>query len=374
MVELLSSSVLGFCMRSALWLLLCSVGVLTACGVPPSILPALNSFTSVTPSATGTPNSVAILGNFEFVSVQQVGQIFTYNFSSGSQVLVGTPYTTPCNSPSGMVIVPEGSTNIMVVACYDTDSVLTLNVAANGTLSPLGSVAIPGLPYPGIAQDGTNVFVPIFPKSGVNISPSNGGVVKVDVSNPAVPAVASTVALASPLLGAVADATALAVSGGYIYVASGSETQPWGSTSSVQVVNESTMQLVGSLLVVPHSPQQIAVSGGVAYVTMYDAAGLESINVSNPANLSMLGLVTPTMPSACSALALALRGTTAYVGCYSTGTVDRINVSVPATLTETSYISGLGSPQSMAFSSDYLFVVSSAVGGSVYMVYVGPAN
>ena len=27
-----------------------------------------------------------------------------------------------------------------------------------------------------------------------------------------------------------------------------------------------------------------------------------------------------------------------------------------------------------AFSSDYLFVVSSAVGGSVYMVYVGPAN
>jgi len=362
-------------MRAALWLLLCSVMALTACGVPPSITtqPTLYSYTSVTPSTTGTPNSVAILGNFDFVSVQQAGQIITYNFSSGSQVLVST-YTTPCNSPSGMVIVPEGSSNIMAVACYDTDSVLTLNVAANGTLSMLGSVAVPGVPYPGIAADGTNVFIPTFPKSGVNIGPSNGGVIKVDVSNPAAPVVAATVALASPLPGADADATALAVSGGYIYVASGSETQPWDNTSSVQVVNESTMQLVGLPLVVPHSPQQIAVSGGVAYMTMYDAAGLESVNVSNPASLSMMGAIYPTMPSACSGLALALRGTTAYMGCYATETVDRINVSAPALMTETNYISSLGSPQSMAFSGSYLFVVSSAVGGSVYMVYVGPTN
>jgi hypothetical protein len=363
---------LGFCMRAASWLLLCSVIGLTACGASTPITPPppLDSFTSVTPSATGTPNSVAIFGNFEFVSVQQTGQIFIYNSSSGSQVSMGTPYSTPCNSPSGMVVVPEGSNNVMVVACYDTDSVLTLNVAANGTLSPLGSVAVPGVPFPGVAQDGTDVFIPTFPFSGVNIGSSNGGVVKVDVSNPATPVVAGVATLASASPGAVADASAVAVSGGYIYVSSGSES----GSSSVQVVNEATMQLVGSPLVVAHSPQRIALSGGVAYVTLFDAAGLESINVSNPASLTELGIVYPATPSPCSALALAVRETTAYVGCYGQGTVDRINVNAPATMTETNDIANLGSPQSMAFSGSYLFVVSAAVGGSVYMVYVGPNN
>src|SRR5580704_3363705 len=101
-------------MRAASWLLLCSVLALTACGIAPVISPALDSFTSVTPSATGTPNSVAVFGNYEYVSVQQTGQIFIYNFSNGTQVQVGTPYATPCNSPSGMAVVPEGSNNIMV--------------------------------------------------------------------------------------------------------------------------------------------------------------------------------------------------------------------------------------------------------------------
>ena len=357
-------------MRAASWLLLCSVMALTGCGVAPVIPPVLDSFTSVTPSATGTPNSVTVFGNYEYVSVQHTGQIFIYNFSNGSQVQTGPPYTTPCNSPSGMAVVQEGSNNIMAVACYDTDSVLTLNIVANGSLSPLGSVTVPGVPYPEIASDGTNVIVPLFTMNGS----TNGGVVKLNVSNPSVPAIAGIVALASPFPGAVADTTALAVAGGYIYVASGSETLPLTASSSVQVVNESTMQLVGSPLVVPHSPQQIVVSGGVAYVTIFDAAGLESISVSNPASLSMVGLVYPAMPPGCSALALAVRETAAYTGCYGQGTVDRINVSVPAAMTEINYISGLGSPQAMAFSGSYLFVVSGVAGGSVYQVYVGPSN
>jgi len=85
-------------------------------------------------------------------------------------------------------------------------------------------------------------------------------------------------------------------------------------------------------------------------------------------------VVYPTMPSGCSALALAIRETTAYMGCYGQGAVDRINVSAPVTMTETNYISGMGAPQSMTFSGSYLFVVSSAVGGNVYQVYVGPTN
>jgi hypothetical protein len=235
-------------------------------------------------------------------------------------------------------------------------------------------VAVPGVPYPGIAADGTNVFVPTFPKSGVNIVASNGGVVKVDVSNPAAPVVASTVMLASPFAGGVADASALAVSGGYIYVASGSESQPLSASSTVQVVNESTMQLLGNPLVVLHSPQQIVVSGGVAYITVYDAQAVESINVSNPASLQMLDVLSLTAQPGCNALALATRDTTVYVGCYGQGTVDRINASFPSLMSVSNYFSGLGAPQSMAFSGSYLFVLSSEPGGNVYQVYVGPAN
>jgi len=256
---------------------------------------------------------------------------------------------------------------------------LTLNIAANGSLSLLGSVVILQVPYPEIAADGTNVFIPTHPPSGVNIAPVNGTVVKVDVSSPGAPAVAAVTSLASPSVPPpnqtpVADATALTVSGGYIYVASGSESGPLDLTSSVQVVNESTMQLVGSPFIVPHSPQQIAVSGGVAYTTLYDGTGVESINVSNPANLQLLEIFSPSIPTGCHGLGLALRNTTAYVGCYQEGNVDRINISAPASMTQLNYISGLGSPQSLAFSSNYLFVVSAAAGGSVYLVYVGPAN
>jgi len=189
-----------------------------------------------------------------------------------------------------------------------------------------------------------------------------------------VPVIAGVATLASPFPGAVADASAVAVSGGYLYVASGSETQPQNASSSVQVVNEATMQLVGSPLVVAHSPQRIVVSGGVVYVTLFDALSLESVNVSNPASLQMLDVDSLAMQPGCSAEAIAVRDTTVYVGCYGQGIVDRINVSAPAMMTQINSLSGLGAPQSLAFSGSSLFVVSSTVGGSVYQVYVGPSN
>ena len=134
------------------------------------------------------------------------------------------------------------------------------------------------------------------------------------------------------------------------------------------------MQLVGSPLVVPHSPQRIVVNAGTAYVTIFDAEQVESIDISNPASLKQLSILSPAMPSACHALGLAVRDTTAYVGCYLEGNVDRINVSVPASMTQLNYYPGLGSPQSLAFSGNWLFVVSAAAGGSVYQVYAGPNN
>jgi hypothetical protein len=115
------------------------------CGAPAFSPPAISS---VTPSKSGTPNSIVTFSNFEFVSVQGTGQIFTYDISSGLQVLVGAPYATPCIDPSGMVIATITGKTVMAAACYDTGSLLTLTVNADGSLSALGSVRVCPCPSP----------------------------------------------------------------------------------------------------------------------------------------------------------------------------------------------------------------------------------
>ena len=85
---------------------------MAGCGGPAAFSPP-PAISSVQPSNTGTPNSVVSFGNYEFVSVQGTGQIFTYNLSSGSQVLNGAPYATACADPSGMVVASIAGVNVM---------------------------------------------------------------------------------------------------------------------------------------------------------------------------------------------------------------------------------------------------------------------
>jgi hypothetical protein len=337
--------------------------VLCGCGAPNAFW--IQQITSVTPSASGVPNSVVSFGGYEFVSVQGTGQIFTYSISGGSQMAVGKPYATPCTNPSGMVVATIGAQNAMAVVCYDTGSLLTLTVNADGSLTALGSVAGLPMPFPGIVLDGTNVLVPLF---GGNTS-GNGAVAKVSIATPASPAVEGTATLASPASGGVANAEYLAVTGGYIYVTSGSESNPLGSSSTVQVVNEATMTLVGSPLVVPHSPQQIAVQGTVAFVTIYDAAALESIDISNPASLQPLETMSLTTASqTCHPEPVTVQGNFAYVGCYAEGTIEQFDVSDPAQMQPANSITGIASPQRLAFSGNSMLVTDGAGGGQVYQI------
>ena len=334
--------------------------LLGGCGTPnPSWI---QQITSVTPSTSGTPNSVATLGSFEFVSVQGTGQIFTYNISSGSQTQVGTPYATPCADPSGMAIATIAGGNVMAVACYDTGSLLTLTVNADGSLSALGSVAGLPTPFPGIVLDGTDVLVPLF--GGTS---GNGGVAKVNIATPASPAIAAMVTLASPASGGVANAEYLALAGGYVYVTAGSESNPLGSSSTVQVINEATMALVGAPLVVPHSPQQIAVSGNVAYVTLFDATAFESIDISNPASLQPLGTLTFSAANqSCHPVPVAVEGTYAYVGCYAEGSIQQLYIANPSQMSLAQSIPAIAAPQRLLFAGNSLLVTSGASGGQVY--------
>jgi hypothetical protein len=311
------------------------------------------------------PNSVAVLGNFEFVSVQTTGQIFTYDISSGVQAQVGAPYATPCDDPSGMAIATIGAADVMAVVCYDTGSLLTLNVDADGSLRALGSVGGLSNPYPGLVLDGTNVLVPLFGKSGA----TNGGVAKVSLLDPAHPVVAATATLASPVPGGFANPGYLLASGGYIYVAAGSESAPLDASSTIQVVEEATMTLVGQPLVVPHSPQQIAIQGTVAYVTLLDAAALEAIDISNPANLQALQTVSFSAVSAgCHPEPVTVQGSFVYVGCYYEGILYRLNVSGLLNPQTTLSLTGIAAPQRLVFASDRLLVPSSSNGGSVYQI------
>ena len=349
-------------MRSAARLAVGLSIVLCGCGTPNTFW--IQQITSVTPSNSGTPNSVVSFGNYEFVSVQGAGQIFTYNISGGSQVPVGAPYATPCADPSGMAIATLGSQNVMAVACYDTGSLLTLTVNADGSLSALGSVGGLPMPFPGIVLDGTDVLVPLF--GGTS---ANGGLAKVSIAAPASPAIEAMVTLASPVSGGIANAEYLAVTGGYIYVTSGSESNPLGSSSTIQVVNEATMTLVGSPLVVPHSPQQIAVQGMVAYVTTFDATEVESIDISNPASLQMLETLSLAAANqSCHPVPIIVQGTFAYVGCYSEGIIEQFDISNPAEMQPANSIAGISSPQRLAFSGNSMLVTDGASGGQVYQI------
>jgi hypothetical protein len=334
----------------------------SGCSSPIAFSPPVT--TSVAPSTTGTPNSVLSFGSFEFVSVQGTGQIFTYNISGTTQVADGTPYTTPCNDPSGMVATTISGRNVIAVACYDTGTLLTLTINADGSLSPLGSIGGLPSPFPGIVLDGTNVLVPLFGSNS-----GNGAIAKVSIATPASPTIESSVTLATPTAGGIANAEYLAIADGYLYITSGSESNPLSSSSTVQVVDEATMALVGSPLVVPHSPQQIAVQGTVAYVTLYDAAEVESIDISNPASLKALQIFAlSTANQSCHALPILVEGNFAYVGCYAEAAIDRLDISNPSQMKLTTSVSGISSPQRIALAGNSLLATGSSTGGLVYEI------
>jgi hypothetical protein len=338
-------------------------------GCVTGLLRTQQSVTSVAPSSTGIPNSVTAFGDFEFVSVQSTGQIFTYNISTGVQVAAVAPYATPCSDPSGMAVTSIGGSNIMAVVCYDTGSLLTLTVHPDGSLTPLGSVGGLASPYPGMVLDGTNLYIPLFGKVGT----ANGGVARVSIASPANPVITATTSLASPSTGAFVNPGYLVVSGGYIYETAGSENAPLAASSTVQVINETSMTLVGTPLAVAHSPQQLAVQGSVIYVTFYDAAQLESIDISTPSSIKPLQMLSlNTASNGCNAEPVAVSGATAYIGCNGQGLVEEVNIANPANMQlYSSTIPGVLNPQRLVFAGQYLLATDGVSGGKVYLIYPG---
>jgi hypothetical protein len=220
------------------------------------------------------------------------------------------------------------------------------------------------VPYPGIVLDGTSVMVPLLGSASVN-----GAVAKVSIASPATPAIVAQVTLASPPSGGTSNAGYLAVSNGYVYATAGSEANPQTTSSTIQVVNDATMTLVGMPLIVPHSPQQLATQGTVLYVTLFDATELESFDISSPAGPFPLEIVPAASANqTCHPLPIAVRNSVAYIGCYTEGTVEQFNISNPAQMQLQQSIAGIANPQRMAFAGDMLLATGASSGGQVYQL------
>ena len=321
--------------------------------------PASNPITTVVPSATGTPNSVTVFGGYEFVSIQGAGLIATYAINSSSQKPAAT-YSTPCMDPSGMVATSVNGANVLAAICFDAGALFTLTIAADGSLHALGSLGGLDAPYPGIALDGTNLYVPLFGGSA-----ANGAVAQISLANPASPVLVGTVMLASPSPGQHVNGVSLAAAAGYIYAVSGSESQPLSSSSSIQVISEGSMALVGAPLVVPHAPQQMVIAGSVGYVTLFDELAVEAIDISNPAKIQSIATVSL---ASCHPIPVAATNSEAYVGCYGEGTVVRLNIANPAQMAAIRTIPGIQAPQDMAISNGLLLVTDASPGGALYTV------
>jgi LVIVD repeat-containing protein len=335
---------------------LCINGNLDAYAQPQSALPS----TSVVPNGSGVPNYVTIMWPFEYVSVQGVSKIYIYNISTGTQVAASTPsYTTSCTSPSGMALTNINGVEVMAVVCYDTGALLTLTVnTSTGALTSLGSVSGLTAPYPGLVIDGTNVYVPEFGTTSVN-----GSIAQISIATPSSPSITTSVQLAQQ--GTNYENPAYITSNaGYIFVEAGSETGGSSPDSSIQVINETTMTLVGTPLGVDHSPQSVAKLGTTLFVSIRDNPEIYSIDISNPASLSVLQKLTV---SSCLPLPVAVDARYLYVGCDSTGGIQLYDVSNPSNMQLLNTFTGFTDVQRLAFAGPYLAITDYATGGNVYL-------
>ena len=208
------------------------------------------------------------------------------------------------------------------------------------------------------------------PLYGITLQ-TNGAVAKVSIAAPANPVVTATATLVSSANGGYSNPGFLTVDSGYVYVAAGSESQPRATTSTLQVLRESTLAMVGTPLPVDHSPQEIVIHDGVAFVTFYDAEELESIDVSNPASLQPIQTLALNYQGVgCQALPIVVFELYAYVGCYAQAQLVRYNISDPTNMLADEVLTGVNTPERLFYATGqrYLLAASSQTGGAFYQI------
>lgn len=344
----------------------------------PTQLPA----TTVQPSASLSPNSVWVQYPFELVTVQHSGatsQLNVYNISTGVQVLVGSPTTfTGCQFLNGVVATNIAGVNVVFTVCNDNATGYAFSLSSSGVLTALGS-PLTGLTAasPGIAldPDGVHVYVPLF---GVSSS-ATGSIAKVLLSATSSPTmVGSPMAVASfnGCSGTAGNASQnpayLVVADGYGFVETGHEpTTACVLDSTIQAFNTSTMALVGSVLPVAHSPQQLSKQGSTLFASYFDALQIQSFDISNPASITSLQVLST--PSA-NLVPIITRGSRTFAGVQGgadVGDVYELDTSNPSDMRLIQKFTGFVDPQRFFLDGRNLFVVEAGVGHLLAMADTG---
>lgn len=344
----------------------------------PTQLPA----TTVQPSTTLSPNSVWVQYPFELVTVQHSGatsQLNVYNISTGVQVLVGSPTTfTGCQFLNGVVATNIAGVNVVFTVCNDNATGYAFSLSSSGVLTAIGS-PMTGLTAasPGIAldPDGVHVYVPLF---GVSSS-ATGSIAKVLLSSTSSPTmVGSPMAVASfNGCGGTAGNSSqnpayLVVADGYGFVETGHEpTTACVLDSTIQAFNTSTMALVGSVLPVAHSPQQLSKQGSTLFASYFDALQIQSFDISNPASITSLQILST--PSA-NLVPIITRGSRTFAGVQGgadVGDVYELDTSNPSDMRLIQKFTGFVDPQRFFLDGRNLFVVEAGVGHLVAMADTG---
>jgi hypothetical protein len=209
----------------------------------------------------------------------------------------------------------------------------------------VGNFATAGIPY-GIAIQGNYAYVAYADLIG-----SGGGLLIVDVSDPANPHEASAISVP-------AQALDVAVAGHYAYVAD--------STAGLRVIdvsNPASPHEVGALDT-SGDAQGVTIAGSFVYVAA-GAQGLRIFSIADPANPQAIGFAdTPG-----NAYAVTVAGTTAYVADDTSG-LRVIDVSDPAHAREIGAYNTPGEARSVAVIGSSIYVADQGGG----LLVLGPST
>jgi hypothetical protein len=272
----------------------------------PAIVGSVNNASSL----SGV-TSVATSGNFAYAASYWSGQLNVIDISNPASP------TLVASTPSNAAMI--GATNVTISG---SDAFVT-SKNQNGTCTPG--------PIPSCS-------------TGSNDNGNGNSLTIVDISNPASPSVVGTLHDTSNLFGAYA----VAVSGNFAYVASqgllnGQPNTPDTSTGSFSIIdltNPASPTIAGSILnsslsgadanALEHATS-VAISGNFAYVTSYYGSRLTTINISNPADPSVVASLAD-QTNLLHPNDVAIQGNYAYVVNQVSGAMELavVNLSNPA--------------------------------------------
>ena len=267
-------------------------------------------------------------------SASVVGNVYSNGPVSGASSVSSNP-----NNPTYISQVTIGPTAYRAVLgtayvyIVNDATIQTVNIS-NPALPTVASTITTGGQQKDIALTNGHIFV----------TATNGNLVSAySLNNPGLPSAVGTIA--------VTGANQIKASGSYVYVL----TSAGGYTlKTIDVSNPSAMSVVSSVNTVSAFPVGLAIQGEYLYVISQGGPSKLAIySLANPASPVLVGSVTTTT----NPLALAVAGSYAYVDVYGCGCIQVINISnptAPVVVSSTS-VNSVNNGYSLYVAGSYLY-------------------